>query len=286
MKQKIPTNHLILIGFVLLLNAIFPPPGVPTKHSINEGKIATANIIAPYDFLIPKTEQELYEEKAEIAARIPPVFDLDNSVHKMVMKKLDGLQFLVDSLRDISSLTEDSLIFLVQREYALDSDVIRYLVKNPFAQTHKELADRLGSIYAAGVLDSKPAQFRIITIESGNRVIVETIERLFSISEAESILSYRKKPEYRVLVSFLLAPNVIYNVKKTEEKIEEVFANVPKTKGKILKGEIIVEKHKRVTREAREIITVLETTYISVGTWEILKTMLFRNLLYFQPYIW
>lgn len=281
MKQKIPTNHLILIAFVLLLNAIFPPPGVPTKHSINEGEIATSNIIAPYDFLIPKTEQELYEEKAEIAARIPPVFDLDNSVYKMVMKKLDGLQSLIDSLRDISSLTEDSLVFLVQREYALDGDVIRYLAKNPFAQTHKELADRLGNIYAAGVLDAKPAQFRIITIESGNRVIVETIERLFSVSEAESILSYRKKPEYQVLVSFLLAPNVIYNVKKTEEKIAEVFANVPKTKGKILKDEIIVEKHKRVTREAREIITVLESTYISVGTWEILKTMLFRNLLYF-----
>jgi putative nucleotidyltransferase with HDIG domain len=83
-----------------------------------------------------------------------------------------------------------------------------------------------------------------------------------------------------MLVSFLLIPNVIYNVEKTEERIDGVFANVPKTKGKILKGEIIVEKHKRVTKEAREIIAALETTYISVGTWEILKTMLFRNLLY------
>ncbi len=281
MKPKIQPKYLILIGIFFLLNIIFPPPRVPTKYTINEGEIATSNIIAPYDFLVPRTEQELYEEKKGIAARIPPVFDLDNTVYKMVMKKLDGLVNLIDSLRDISSLTEDSLVFLTQKEYALDGIVIRYLTRTRFRNTYEDLIDELGNIYAAGVVDAKPPQFRIITIASGDKEIVESLERLYSIAEAESILSYRKKPEQRMLVSFLLIPNVIYNVEKTEERIDGVFGNVSKTKGKILKGEIIVEKHKRVTKEAREIIAALETTYISVGTWEILKTMLFRNLLYF-----
>jgi len=281
MKPKIQPKYLILIGIFFLLNIIFPPPRVPTKYTINEGEIATSNIIAPYDFFVPRTEQELYEEKKGIAARIPPVFDLDNTVYKMVMKKLDGLVNLIDSLRDISSLTEDSLVFLTQKEYALDGIVIRYLTRTRFRNTYEDLIDELGNIYAAGVVDAKPPQFRIITIASGDKEIVESLERLYSIAEAESILSYRKKPEQRMLVSFLLIPNVIYNLEKTEERIDGVFANVSKTKGKILKGEIIVEKHKRVTKEAREIIAALETTYISVGTWEILKTMLFRNLLYF-----
>jgi len=281
MKPKIQPKYLILIGVFFLLNVIFPPPRVPTKYTINEGEIATSNIIAPYDFFVPRTEQELYEEKKGIAARIPPVFDLDNTVYKMVMKKLDGLVNLIDSLRDISSLTEDSLVFLTQKEYALDGIVIRYLTRTRFRNTYEDLIDELGNIYAAGVVDAKPPQFRIITIASGDKEIVESLERLYSIAEAESILSYRKKPEQRMLVSFLLIPNVIYNVEKTEKRINEVFANVPKTKGKILKGEIIVEKHKRITKEAREIITALESTYISIGTWEILKTMLFRNLLYF-----
>ena len=281
MKPKIQPKYLTLIGIFLLLNVIFPPPRVPTKYTINEGKIATSNIIAPYDFFIPKTEQELYAEKAEIATKIPPVFDLDNSVYKMVIKKLDGLVNLIDSLRNISSLTEDSLVFLTQKEYALDGIVIRYLTRTRFRNTYEDLIDEIGNIYAAGVVDAKPPQFRIITITSGDKEIVESLERLYSIAEAESILSSRKQFEQRMLLSFLLIPNVIYNVEKTEERIDEVFANVPKTKGKILKGEIIVEKHKRVTKEAREIITALETTYISVGTLEILKTMLFRNLLYF-----
>jgi putative nucleotidyltransferase with HDIG domain len=99
--------------------------------------------------------------------------------------------------------------------------------------------------------------------------------------EAENMLSSGKRAELQMLVSFLITPNVIYNEQKTQERIEDIFANVPKTKGKILKGEIIVEKHKKVTKEAKEIITALESTYISVGTWEVLKTMFFRNLLYF-----
>ena len=281
MKLKIRPKYLVLIGIILLLNIIFPPPKVPTKHSVNEGEIAVSDIIAPYDFYIPKTEQELYEEKNEIAARIPPVFELDNTVHKMVLKKLNGLQNLIDSLRKSTSITNDSLVLLVQKEYALDASVIRYLTKNQSRKFTDEFATMLGDIYAAGVVESKSPNLRIITILSGDKEIVESIDRLYSVSEAESILGSRKRAELQMLISFLITPNVVYNAQKTEERIEDVFANVPKTKGKILKGEIIVEKHKRVTKEAKEIINALEGTYISVGTWEIFKTMFFRNLLYF-----
>ncbi len=281
MKLKIHPRYFIFIGIFLLLNIIFPPPKVPTKHSVNEGEIAISDIIAPYDFLIPKTDQELYEEKNEIAARIPPVFELDNTVHKMVLKKLNGLHNLIDSLRRISGITEDSLIVLVQKEYALDGNVIRYLIRNQSKRLNGGFSTRLGDIYAAGIVESKPSNFRIITIISGDKEIVESIEKLYSIMEAENMLSSGKRAELQMLVSFLITPNVIYNEQKTQERIEDIFANVPKTKGKILKGEIIVEKHKKVTKEAKEIITALESTYISVGTWEVLKTMFFRNLLYF-----
>lgn len=281
MKLKIRPKYILLAGIVILLNIIFPPPKVPTKHSINEGEIAISDIIAPYDFFIPKTEQELYDEKNEIAARIPPVFELDNTVHKMVLKKLVGLQNLIDSLRRIQSVTEDSLVLVVQKEYALDASVIRYLAKSQSRKFTEEFTEKLDDIYAAGVVESKSSNYRIITILSGDKEIVESIERLYSVSEVESILGSRKRAELQMLISFLIVPNVVYDEQKTEDRIEEVFANVPKTKGKILKGEIIVEKHKRVTKEAKEIINALEGTYISVGTWEILKTMFFRNLLYF-----
>ena len=74
-----------------------------------------------------------------------------------------------------------------------------------------------------------------------------------------------------------MTPNITFNEEKTQERIDEVFANVPKTKGKVLKGEIIAEKHKRVNMEITEKILALESTYTSIGTWEVIKTLIFRK---------
>ena len=282
MKLKIPHKYLILTGIILLLNIIFPPPMVPSKYSISDGEIASSDVIAPYDFFIPKTEQELNEEKEEIAKRIPPVYELDNTILKMVGKKIEGLERLIDSLGKLKQIGEDSLIFLVQKEYAVDKGIIKYLIKKTPKRILEEISNTLVDLYAIGIVDSKLPGFRIITIIIGDKEMVESIDRLYSIAEAESILSLRQKPEYKRLVEFLLTPNLIYNKEKTGDRIEEVFANVPKTKGEILKGEIIVEKHKRVTEDAMTIMHALESTYISIGTWEIIKTIFFRNLLYFS----
>lgn len=282
MKLKIPHKYLILTGIILLLNIIFPPPMVPSKYSISDGEIASSDVIAPYDFFIPKTEQELNEEREEIAKRIPPVYELDNTILKMVGKKIEGLERLIDSLGKLKQIGEDSLIFLVQKEYAVDKGIIKYLIKKTPKRILEEISNTLVDLYAIGIVGSKLPGFRIITIIIGDKEMVESIDRLYSIAEAESILSVRQKPEYRRLVEFLLTPNLIYNTEKTEDRIEEVFANVPKTKGEILKGEIIVEKHKRVTEDAMTIMHALESTYISIGTWEIIKTIFFRNLLYFS----
>ncbi len=282
MKLKNKHNrYLILVGIILLLNIIFPPPRVPPKYTISEGEIAQFDIIAPYSFKVPKTEQELYEERQEIAKRIPPVFELDNTIFKIIMRKTRGLEDLLDSLSRLKQITGDSLVTLVQKEYALEKGVIRYLLKNKnkgiFDRIHKGLAD----FYATGVVNKKLPDYNIITIVSGDKEMVESIDRLYSASEAESILALGRAVEYRRLIQFLLTPNVIFNREKTESRIEEVFANVPKTKGEILKGEIIAEKHKRVTKDAMEIIRALEDTYISIGAWGIIRTLLFRNLLYF-----
>lgn len=253
----------------------------PPKYTINEGEIASFDVIAPYDFLIPKTEQELYDEKEEIAKRIPPVFELDNTVFKLTIKKIKGFENLIDSLSKLKHVSEDSVIYLVQKEYAVDKTVIKYLLKNNHEKIFETISKKLADFYAIGIVDSKLSGFRIITIMSGDKEMVESIDRLYSTAEAESILGLKQKSEYTKLVKFLLRPSVLFNEKRTKDRIEEVFANVPKTKGKILKGEIIVEKHKRVTREAMEILRALESTYILIGTWAIIKTVLFRNLLYF-----
>jgi len=279
MKQKIQPRLLIFVGLILLLNFIFPPPAVPQKYDMNIGEVAEYNIIAPYDFFIPKTEQTLMQEREEIARRVPPVFDMDNNVPLEVSAKIDGLERVIDSTRR-TGLNRDSIIHLVQKQYALNRGVIEYLLRNNYQRIFERLRNRLAEAYAKGIIDQKDTDYRIIAILSGIQETVESTDQLFSVDEAENVVSLGQRAEYRSLVQFFVRPNITFNKERTDGRIDEVFANVPKTKGKILRGEIIAEKHKRVDAETVEKILALESTYTSIGTWEIVKTLLFRNILY------
>jgi membrane-associated HD superfamily phosphohydrolase len=260
------------------LNVIFPPPAVPQRYDIATGEIANQDVIAPYDFFIPKTEQQLREEREGIARRIPRVFVLDNAVPSELSVRIAALEELVDSTRRLG-IGRDSAIYLVQKQYALRSDVVSHLLKYN-RRVFDMLRKDLGELYATGIIDRKIADNRIIAIISGNKETLESIDRLYSLEEAESIAAMNERSEYRSLVSFFMVPNIKFDTLRTQERIDEVFANVPKTKGKVLKGEIIAEKHKRVDSETVEKILALESTYTSIGSLGIVKTLFFRNMLY------
>jgi putative nucleotidyltransferase with HDIG domain len=279
MKLRIKPRLLIFIGIILLLNIIFPPPSVPQRYDIATGEVAPYDIIAPYDFYIPKTEQRLQEERAEIARRIPPVFEFDNAVFLGISDEITGLAGLIDSSRGLK-VNRDSMIHLIQKQYALGSNVIRYLLNSTRVKLDRLRRD-LSGLYAQGIMDRSMEDNRIVAIVSGNEETLESIDHLLNVEEATSIASQGQPPEYGSLVQFFVSPNVRFDAKRTEGRIDEVFANIPKTRGKILKGEIIVEKHKRVDSETVEEIYALEGTYTSIGAWEIVKTLLFRNIFYF-----
>jgi putative nucleotidyltransferase with HDIG domain len=278
MISKIQPKLLLFIGTILLLNIIFPPPAVPQKYDIATGEIAPYDIIAPYDFYIPKTEQRLEEEREEIARRIPPVFELDNSVFRTISADIARLGSLIDSLRALG-LSRDSMIASIQRQFAFSSDALSYLLRNP-RTTLDRLRNGLSEVYAGGIVNEKITANRIIAIVSGNEETLESMDRLFTIEEAISVVSLNRPAEYRSLVSFFATPNIVLNTERTAERIDEVFANIPRTKGKVLRGEIVAEKHKRVDSETMEKILALESTFTSIGAWEIVKTLLFRNILY------
>ncbi|MBE0432574.1 HDIG domain-containing protein [candidate division WOR-3 bacterium] len=278
MKPRIKPELPIFAGTLLLLNIISPPPSVPQRYDVSAGEVALYDIIAPYDFFIPKSEQVLRDEREEIARRIPPVFRLDNRVLPEVLAMVDGLEGLIDSMRR-SSVDRDSIIHAVQRQYALGSDVISYVMRNN-RRVFDLLRKTLGDLSARGIIDPKVPDKRIVAIISGNKETLESIDRLFSIDEAINIGALNQNSDYRSLLQFFLSPNIKLDTARTRERIDDVFANVPLTKGRVLKGELIAEKHKRIDSETVEKIVALENTYTSIGTWEIAKSLFFRNMLY------
>jgi len=176
MKLKIPPKYLILIGAILLLNIVFPPPPVgPKKYDVSPGEIAKQDVIAPYDFLIPKTEEELARERMEITKRIPPVYELDRTIEGSVMKELAALRTFIDSLDRQEGIVRDSVIRIVQKTYAIEYSVLDYLMKTNRNRVFRDLGAELDAFFTRGVVDEKKPQYRIITILNNDNEIVESI---------------------------------------------------------------------------------------------------------------
>uniref|UniRef100_A0A7C4TAI8 HDIG domain-containing protein n=1 Tax=candidate division WOR-3 bacterium TaxID=2052148 RepID=A0A7C4TAI8_UNCW3 len=284
MKIKIQHRYLCLSGIIVLLNILFHPPLAPKRYKIKEGEIANLDIIAPYDFPIPKTENELLQERKEIAQRIPPVYNLDSEIPQKVSRMIIGINALIDSLRR-KGLPSDSILFSVQREYPIPASSVEFLLKQDYNRLLKKIGRDIEGLYRKGIIEKKEKPHKIITISSGEKEIIVSDDELFSITEAESILMKGQPKELQRLLGVLVIPNVLYDELKTQRRIDEVFANVPKTKGMVLRGEIIVEKHKRVTPEAIEKISALEKTYKISRGWEFLKLIFFQNLFYLSIFL-
>jgi membrane-associated HD superfamily phosphohydrolase len=92
MKIKIPYKYLLLIATLLYFNIIFLPPLGRRHFNFKEGEIATEDIIAPYDFSIPKTDDELLEERNAIVQRLPPVYDYDPGVLRNLESTIGSLE--------------------------------------------------------------------------------------------------------------------------------------------------------------------------------------------------
>ncbi len=280
MKIKIPHNTFILIGILVLLNLVFHPPLMPKRYNIKEGEIAMMDVIAPYDFFIYKTEEELQKKRNEISRRIPPIYNLDNSIPKQVNQMIKGLAGLIDSL--VKTKSRDSLIYLVQREYPIPQSALEYLCKNNHNRILKKIVQGIDRIYYLknGILDKKLETHRILTVVHGDKEIILSSEEVLTVAEAESILCANESKEFQYLVKNFIIPNIIFDESKTEQRIDELFSNVPRIKTKVLKGEIIIEKHKRVSREALDKLLALEKTFKGTGGWEFVKALLFQNLFY------
>jgi len=283
MKTKIPYKYFLLIATLLYLNIIFLPPLGGRRFNFKEGEIATEDIIAPYDFSIPKTDTELLEERNAIAQRLPPVYDYEHSVYKNLETAIVSLERMIDTLK--GRYNRDTIVYLVQKEFGLPKDLVQYLIKSDYKYTLRKLLKELGFYLSKGIIQSKSLPYRILIVVRGDKETLISVDEIYSIAEAESILCIKVPNEYRQLVKFFIKPNVILNQKETEKRIDEVYANVKKTKGEVLKGELIVEKHKKVDHNAIEKLMALEKTYTASGVRQILKTLFFRNLFFISLFL-
>jgi putative nucleotidyltransferase with HDIG domain len=262
-------DFLLRIGLGLLVLAVLVvryPYGRPAQPVLKSGDIAPKDIIAPFTFPILKGEDDLDREREQAASAVPPVLDYDVDKQDSIVTALSAFESRLGALRERKEISQAALDSL-KRDYPnLSPDALAPLLSKRGTRITERVNTLLAELFGQGVIADKSA----IPLGSQQRVLVRTqegerltdLQDILDLGERSSILLERLGADYekdeQVMRSILevadhfLKPNLVLDLEETNRRREDARKSVSPTKGIVLKGEIIVRAHARVTPEMED----------------------------------
>ena len=271
-RLNLIVRWLILAVGIVSVTLLFPGGGASEYSELRLNSINRKKIIAPYEFEILKSTEQVKSERQQARASVPPIFKRVGEIDKRNLSRLDSILSLiggmllnsggdVDSIRNaaFARISTDYHITLNQdiinpSEGEMDQDWWRPLAVN--------LRTQLKTVYDNGILDQEPdnisAPGNTISILSNG---IEKHTQLFSvytISLAKSEILRELKSVFieedrRINIGYeivlhLLEPNLIYDKNLTQQRRNITADRVPIAKGIVLKSEKIIDANEKVTQ--------------------------------------
>ncbi|MCD6374828.1 MAG: HDIG domain-containing protein [Caldisericaceae bacterium] len=290
----------ILIKVLLaLLLLIFVPlmfnPQRPLKFSdMKVGSISNRKIVAPFDFFVLKTEQELKAEQDSVLKSVPNYFTYDDSITQQDIKLLRNLlPFLKKALPQYETIEnkdeylknlsdELNLVFDVNvspSNLAVAFDILKDKENVTTIESSLKQAEEL---IKTGVLNRDLTSLtrpRIVVVKNG-------VEENLDYSQRIDIPRFQKTMENEFLKHFpvnqtlvleylfvrSIKPNLIYDEAFSEKAKEEALANISRTKDMVYENELIVDKNIRIDADTYQKLYSLEMAIAErserEGRWE------------------
>jgi putative nucleotidyltransferase with HDIG domain len=87
----------VLMGTAVSVTLLFPPARGSDTPVLEEGVVASRDVIATIPFQIPKSVEELRREQEQAASGVPPVYDYDPAAADSVLRGVRGFFATVDA---------------------------------------------------------------------------------------------------------------------------------------------------------------------------------------------
>lgn len=288
-RRNLAILFAISLVLVLCITTIFMFPR-GRSYSFSDLQIGDVyigeEIIAPFDFPINKSEEQLERDIEEAKKRIPYVFVRNDDITNAQNLWLENFFKTITLIRD-SSIVESKKIetltnLLISYNIIISDDNIASLLhkkttgsrrqeiknsKNELSALgfEKDLLLLNKELYSIGILnvsknDIKSGNGKISVISNGEETIEDTTfylslddAKYFVKGKIDEIVKNKNneaiaKVGYQIIVSSLV-PNIIYDKTETENRIQQAIHSVPLAKGMVLQNERIIDTHERVTKE-------------------------------------
>ena len=245
-------NHALLYKVLLFLSTtflivyLFPKSG-KFKYDFDKGKPwQSESLLAPFDFAIKKSSDEIQGERQNATENSAVYFDLDPSIKPLVLK-------------NFSEKFETSFA---------DSIIRRHRGLSKFGESI------INDIYEYGVLDEnyKYSNKKTVILLNEQRQIVETqFDKLTKLDGFKSILqtklsasNFEQFDATFISIFFdIIKPNLTLNTSFTQQALDEKFQEIAEVRGRIEKGTLIISKGEIVEGEKYEELKSLESEYES-----------------------
>lgn len=225
------------------------PKGRKFKYEFDKGKPwMHEKLVAPFDFAIEKSANELENEKQEIIEQIPSYYERNHEIEE------SSINTLRTELNNIWS-----------SKYGNNN-------LNDFNKNFKSLELILRDLYKVGIINSKSEkeenQKDLIYIVDNNVAKPYTIDKLYSFKEAEiyvrNALSKKSLLDTTLLMTVLqqvISENIIYSQSINQKILNEGLKNVSKFRGMISSGEVIIDRGILVDEYKFTILESLKNEY-------------------------
>ncbi|MFH1905286.1 MAG: HDIG domain-containing metalloprotein [bacterium] len=277
-KPNITKRKKILYRWLLGIVVYFALVGslIPTikVHRINikESDIAKVDIFSPCNFPVVDKEKTTIAQQ-EAVRKVKPVYEIDTKILQVSGKKLYQFFDEIEKLYQSKLKTPEHDIKIPEEiaGITLSSKLTNLFVECYDKTLQKKVTDILDNFLSIGVIknqkeltgEHKEVYIKDKHSEAGwgvsiNKIIsVENIDIIIQSRIKEKIENKKLVKPTSLLIEALIVPNISYDRIETEKEKERAIKNAPLQYKMISKGESIIRKGERVTKEQSEYINAL-----------------------------
>ena len=219
-------DFLIRVGLIIVTVGLIVwslPSDTNNTFKVEKGKPWNyADLRAPFDFPILKTEKAVKEERDSLLKQYEPYFNLNKTVEATQIR-----QFAKDYNQGIPGISNDYISII---------------------------ANRLHDIYHKGVMSTTDYALvnkdttRMIRIVSGKTAVSERISKVYStVSAYEQLFLDPELDSHREILqkcnlNDYIAPNLSYDKERSEASLSDLNNSIPLASGLCQRGQKIIDR--------------------------------------------
>ncbi len=258
----------VLVAAVALLTiALFPPRGGNDIPLIRQGVVAPEDVIAPVDFPVLRSEDELARQREVAALSVPPVYRVnpaaaDSAIARVQRYLARAGRVAEEEPSALATLdrTEGGRLGLGAAEIdrlaraetrAALANLAERVVPGLYERTHFLAPGELTPLSATRITVQRAGEDEEV-IPRNEVVPVRAGAEVPGLAEAARELDAEDERLALQLLPALLTPDLEARPAVTDLRRAEARASVEPIKGEVLRGELIVPAHTRVTAAQEE----------------------------------